>query len=131
MTAFLVSLCQVLFLPVLSTYEHCCTLGSCSCFTIPFQANLRQSYRGSISATAQCIETQLLPQKGSGRDLQIMTCWSLFRQVAYSWRNLHHIVSTCSKVFPFNLSFSFLFSFSFLLTTFQPIFSLLYQKSCK
>ena len=34
-----------------------------------------------------------MPNESSGKDLQIM-CWSLLRQVAPSWRNLRHDVST-------------------------------------
>ena len=46
-------------------------------------ADFRRSFGGSISITAQCIETQLMPNEGSGKDLQI-TCWSLLRQISPS-----------------------------------------------
>ena len=39
---------------------------------MPFWAHFRQSYRGSISATAQCIETQLMPNESVRRNLQHM-----------------------------------------------------------
>ena len=61
-------------------------------------ADFRRSFGGSISITAQCIETQLMPNEGSGKDLQI-TCWSLLRQISLSWRNLRHKVSTPVKLF--------------------------------
>ena len=53
-----------------------------------------------ISITAQCIEPQLMPNKSSGKDLQI-TCWSLLRQISPSWRNLRHKMSTSVKLFLF------------------------------
>ena len=40
--------------------------------------DFRQSFGGSISITSQCIELQLMPNEGSGKDLQIMY-WSLLR----------------------------------------------------
>ena len=43
-----------------------------SCFAIAIWADFRRSFGGSISITAQCIETQLMPNEGSGKDLQIM-----------------------------------------------------------
>ena len=66
--------------------------------------DFRQSFSSSISITAQCIETQLMPNESSGKDLQIMY-WSLLRQIAPSWRNLRHKVSTSVKLFLFILSF--------------------------
>ena len=60
--------------------------------------DFRRSFGGSISITAQCIETQLMPNEGSGKDLQIMY-WSLLRQISPSWRNLRHKVSTSVTVF--------------------------------
>ena len=62
-----------------------------SCFAIAIRADFRQSFGGSMSITAQCIEPQLMPNEGSGKDLQIM-CWSLLRQISPSWRNLRHKV---------------------------------------
>ena len=67
--------------------------------------DFRQSFGGSISITAQCIETQPMPNESSGKDLQIMY-WSLLRQIAPSWRNLRHKVSTSVKLFLFILSSS-------------------------
>ena len=77
--------------------------------------DFRQSFGSSISITAQCIEPQLMPNEGSGKDLQIM-CWSLLRQISPSWRNLHHKVWTSVKLFLFILLLSF---FLFLLATFR------------
>ena len=74
-------------------------------------ADFRRSFGGSISITAQCIETQLMPNEGSGKDLQI-TCWSLLRQISLSWCNLRHKVSTPVKLFLFILLLSFFLSFS-------------------
>ena len=62
--------------------------------------DFRQSFGGSISVTAQCIETQPMPNESSGKDLQIMY-WSLLCQIAPSWRNLHQKVSTSVKLFLF------------------------------
>ena len=62
--------------------------------------DFRRSFGGSISITAQYIETQLMPNEGSGKDLQIMY-WSLLRQISPSWRNLRHKVSTSVKLFLF------------------------------
>ena len=45
--------------------------GFCSCFTIPIHVDCKESFRGSISITAQCIEAQLIPIERLGRDLQI------------------------------------------------------------
>ena len=46
--------------------------SSCTCIEhLLFQTNLSQSYRDSISVTAQCIETQHMPNERSGKDLQI------------------------------------------------------------
>ena len=70
-------------------------------------ADFRRSFGGSISITAQCIETQLMPNEGSGKDLQIM-CWSLLRQISLSWCNLRHKVSTPVKLFLFILLSFFL-----------------------
>ena len=66
--------------------------------------DFRQSFGSSISITGQCIETQPMPNESSGKDLQIMY-WSLLRQIAPSWRNLRHKVSTSVKLFLFILSF--------------------------
>ena len=44
-----------------------------------------------------------MPNESSGKDLQIMY-WSLLRQIAPSWRNLRHKVSTSVKLFLFILS---------------------------
>ena len=74
-----------------------------SCFAIAIRVDFRRSFGGSISVTAQCIETQLMPNESSGKDLQIM-CWSLLRQISPSWRNFHHKVSTSVKLFLFILS---------------------------
>ena len=57
--------------------------------------DFRQSFGGSISITAQCIESQPMPNESSGKDLQIMY-WSLLREIAPSWRNLRHKVLTVS-----------------------------------
>ena len=70
-------------------------------------ADFRRSFGGSISITAQCIETQLMQMKVQGKDLQIM-CWSLLRQISLSWCNLRHKVSTPVKLF---LLFFFFLSF--------------------
>ena len=67
-------------------------------------ADFRRSFGGSISITAQCIETQLMPNEGSGKDLQI-TCWSLLRQISLSWCNLRHKVSNTSQTVSFYSSF--------------------------
>ena len=45
-----------------------------------------------------------MPNESSGKDLQIRY-WSLLRQIAPSWRNLRHKVSTSVKLFLFILSF--------------------------
>ena len=45
-----------------------------------------------------------MPNESSGKDLQTMY-WSLLRQIAPSWRNLRHKVSTSVKLFLFILSF--------------------------
>ena len=82
-------------------------------------ADFRRSFGGSISITAQCIETQLMPNEGSGKDLQIM-CWSLLRQISLSWRNLRHKVSTPVKLFLFILLLSFFLSFFLLATICSP-----------
>ena len=71
--------------------------------------DFRQSFSGSISITAQCIETQPMSKESSGKDLQIIY-WSLLRQIAPSWRNLRHKVSTSVKLFLFILSFFLLSS---------------------
>ena len=60
---------------------------------IVLQANLRQSYVGSISVMAQCIETQLMPNESSLKDLQIMSI------ITPSWCNLRHKESTRARVF--------------------------------
>ena len=52
--------------------KHRFVLQPHSCFAIPFQGDFRQSYRGSISVTAQCIETQLIPNDSLRKDLQSM-----------------------------------------------------------
>ena len=44
-------------------------LTFCSCVNIPIQVNFRQSFRGGISVTAQCTETQLMPNESSRKDL--------------------------------------------------------------
>ena len=49
-----------------------------------------------------------MPNESSGKDLQIMY-WSLLRQIAPSWRNLRHKVSTSVKLFLFILLSSFFF----------------------
>ena len=82
-------------------------------------ADFRRSFGGSISITAQCIETQLMPNEGSGKDLQI-TCWSLLRQISLSWCNLRHKVSTPVKLFLFILLLSFFLSFFLLATICSP-----------
>ena len=46
-----------------------------------------------------------MPNESSGKDLQIMY-WSLLLQIAPSWRNLRHKVSTSVKLFLFILSSS-------------------------
>ena len=66
--------------------------------------DFRRSFDGSISITAQYIETQLMPYESSGKYLQIMY-WSLLRQIAPSWRNLRHKVLTSVKLFLFIRSF--------------------------
>ena len=71
--------------------------------------DFRQSFSGSISVTAQYIETQPMRNESLGKDLQIMY-WSLLRQIAPSWRNLRHKVSTSVKLFLFILSFFLLSS---------------------
>ena len=54
--------------------------GLCSCTATAIQVYFRQSFRGSISIKVQCIETQLMPNEGPGKDLQIIAghCTSLF-----------------------------------------------------
>ena len=79
-----------------------------------FEAKLQ----GSISVTAQCIETKPMLNESSWKDLQII-CWSLLCQIAPSWRDLSHKVSTSIKVFR-------LYSF-FFLSFFLPFFS---QRLC-
>ena len=64
--------------------------------------DFRQSFGGFISITAQRIETKLMPNESLGKHLQIM-CRSLLRQIAPSWRNLRHKVSTSVKLFLFIL----------------------------
>ena len=49
-------------------------LTSVYCIPAAFQANLRQSYRGSISVAAQCIDTQLMSYESLGKYLQIKVC---------------------------------------------------------
>ena len=56
-----------------------------------------------------------MPNESSGKDLQIM-CWSLLRQVAPSWRNLRHKVSTVRQTVSPKVLFIF-----FLLATFGQI----------
>ena len=63
-----------------------------SCFVIAIRVDFRQTFGGSISIMAQCVETQPMPNESSGKDLQIM-CRSLLRQISPSWRNLRHKVS--------------------------------------
>ena len=70
---------------------------------IAILADFRQSFGSSTSIMAQCIETQLMPNESSGKDLQIMY-WSLLRQIAPSWRNLRHKVSTSVKLFRFKIT---------------------------
>ena len=53
--------------------------------------DFRQSFGGSISITAQCIETQPMANESSGKDLQMMY-WSHLRQISPSWCNLCHKV---------------------------------------
>ena len=57
---------------------------------------------GSISISAQCIETQLMPNEGleSLSDLQI-TYRSFSRKVTPSWHNLHRIVPLSITLFLF------------------------------
>ena len=43
------------------------------------QVDFSQSFGGSISITAQCIETQLMPNAISGKDLQIIVGHSYAR----------------------------------------------------
>ena len=43
-----------------------------SCFAIAIRVDFRQSFGGSISITAQCIETQFISIESSRKDLQIM-----------------------------------------------------------
>ena len=76
---------------------HLCSRGFCSRIAIAFQANLRQSYRNSIYITAQCIETQIMLNESSVKDLYIMS--SHVRPITLSWRNLHHKESTWVKGF--------------------------------
>ena len=59
----------------LEAFVYKCTVNCsrfCSCFTMPFQVHFRQCYRGSISAMAQCIETQLMSNASLRSDLQNM-----------------------------------------------------------
>ena len=72
------------------------------CYSNPLDC--MQSFGGSVSIMAQCIETQLMPNESSGKDLQIIY-WSLLCQIAPSWRNLHHKMSMSVKLFPLQLFF--------------------------
>ena len=93
----------------ITNYFELCWLSSC--FAIAIRVDFRQSFGGSISITAQCIETQLMPNESSRKDLQIVV-WSLLHQVTPSWCNLRHKVSTSVKLFL--LLFLFFLSFFFL-----------------
>ena len=95
------SVCQFQFL--LFNRIHLRSSGFCSCFTIEIQVDFRQCFRGSISITAQCTETQLMTSERLGRDLQIRNR-SLY-VVAPLWRNLDHKVSTSVKLFLLYSSF--------------------------
>ena len=53
-------------------YCFLCIYTLYSCYAIAIQVDFRQSFKGSISMTAQCIETQLMPNESLGRDLQII-----------------------------------------------------------
>ena len=99
-----------------------------SCFAIAIRVDVRESFGGSISITAQCIETQLMPNESSRKDLQII-CWSLLRQISPSWCNLRHKVSTSVKLFL--LMFFFLSFFFFLLAAFGQIVRKVFQRNCR
>ena len=68
---------------------------------------VRSLFHGSISITAQCIESQLMPNESSRKDLQIM-CGLLLRQISLSWCNLLDKVSTSAKLFLLKFFFFFL-----------------------
>ena len=65
-----------------------------------------QSFGGSISITAQCIETQPMPNESSGKDLQIMY-WSLYVRSL-----LHGVICVTMCQRPSNCFFLFFFLFS-------------------
>ena len=83
----------------------------CSCFAIAIQADFRQSFGDSISITAQCIETQLMPNESSGKDLQII-CGHFYVKSL-----IHGVICVTECQRPSNCFF--LFFLSFLLSFFS------------
>ena len=92
------------------------TESTSSCFTIPIHVDFRQSFKGSISITAQCIATQHVKwkfRKRSSNKDQVTIRYSHSLTVY-----LHHKVSASVNLF-------LLCSFFFLLATFQSIIAIL------
>ena len=99
------------FLPNIHIYnKQLCWLSSC--FAIAIRADFRQSFGGSVSIMAQCIEPQLMPNEGSGKDLQIM-CGHFYVKSL-----LHGVICVTKCEHPSNCFFLFFFLL-FLLATFR------------
>ena len=84
---------------LLINITHYSGLYSCYSFAIQFDMS---KISGALSPiTAKCIETQLVPNESSGKDLQIRhrSYYVIYYQVAASWHNLHHKVSMSIKLF--------------------------------
>ena len=93
------------------------------CFAVAVQVDFRQSFGGSLSITAQCIETQLMPNERSGKDLQIM-CGHCYV------RSLLHGVNCITKYQRPSNCFSCGFCFFLLLSTFGKNVRKFLQRNC-
>ena len=80
------------------------------CIAIAIWIDFRESFRSSISITAQHIETQLMPNESLGRDLQV-------RDRLLNVRSLLHSVICVTKCQRPSNCFSFVLSSFFLLAT--------------
>ena len=78
-------------------------------FAIAIRVDFRRIFGGSISIMAQCIETQLMPNESSGKDLQIMCGHCYVRSL------LHGVICVTKCQRPSNCFFLFFLLSFFLL----------------
>ena len=86
--------------------------GRINFFRYSNSLDFRQSFCGSISITAQCFETQLMPNESSGNNLQIISGHFYIRSL------LHSVICITKCQRPSNC---FSYSSFFLLATFGQI----------